>query len=243
MLDNKQIIPIHIALIPDGNRRWAKKKMLLPWVGHLWGARALQKILAEALSMGIYCVSFWGGSYDNLTKRPEKEIDYLFKIYANWLAKLLVRKELAKHKIRVKVIGRFKELLPKEIIKIINEIEKATEKNNGMFLNILIGYNGTDEMLHAVRSIAAKSLALGIKPEEITEETIKQNLWTRNTPPVDLIIRTGEEGDPHNSTGFMMFDTAYSQYYFTKTCWPDFTPEEFKKAVQSFLKTERRGGR
>jgi len=239
MSDNKQIIPIHVALIPDGNRRWAKKKGLSPWVGHLWGARALQKILTEALSMKIYCVSFWGGSYDNLIKRPSKEIDYLFKIYSSWLTKLLIRKELVKHKIRVKVIGRFKELLPKETIKIINEIEKATEKNSGMFLNILIGYNGTDEMLDAVRSIAAKNL----KPEEITEETIKQNLWTRNTPPVDLIIRTGEEGDPHNSTGFMMFDTAYSQYYFTKTMWPDFKPEEFKKAVEKFLKTERRGGR
>lgn len=239
MSEKSQILPIHIALIPDGNRRWARKKMLHPWVGHLWGARAFQKVLAEALSMGIYCVSFWGGSYDNLTKRPKKEVDYLFKVYGSWLAKLLVRKELEKHQIRVKVIGRFKELLPKETIKTINEIEKATEKNSGMFLNILIGYNGTDEMLYAVRSIAAKNL----KPEEITEETIKQNLWTRNTPPVDLIIRTGEEGDPHNSTGFMMFDTAYSEYYFTKTMWPDFKPEEFKKAVQAFLKTERRGGR
>lgn len=239
MTDKSEILPVHIALIPDGNRRWARKKGFSPWIGHLWGARALQKILAEALSMEIYCITFWGGSYDNLTKRPEKEISYLFKIYASWLAKLLKRKELAKHKIRVKIIGRWKELLPKDAIKTINDIEKATEKNSGMFLNILIGYNGTDEMLNAVRSIVAKNL----KPEEITEETIKQNLWTHSTPPVDLIIRTGEEGDPHNSTGFMMFDTAYSEYYFTKTMWPDFKPEEFKKAVQAFLKTERRGGK
>lgn len=239
MKESTEILPIHIALIPDGNRRWARKKGFNPWIGHLWGARALQKILSEALKMKIKCITFWGGSYDNLTKRPEKEIEYLFKIYGSWLMKLLVRKELAKYKIRVKVLGRYKELLPKEVIKTINELEKATEKNNSMFLNILIAYNGTDEMLSAVRSIASKK----INPEEITEETIKKNLWSYETPPIDLIIRTGEEGDPHNSAGFMMFDTAYSQYYFTKTAWPDFKPEEFKKSIAKILKSERRGGK
>lgn len=239
MKNQDEMLLIHVALIPDGNRRWAKKKGLSPWAGHIWGARALQKILDEALAMGIYCVTFWGGSYDNLTKRPPKEINCLFKVYAKWLAGLLKKRGLEKHKVRVRVLGRFKELLPEETIKIINEIEKTTEKNNGRFLNILIGYSGTDEMLYAVRSIAVKNL----KTEEITEETIKQNLWTRSTPPVDLIIRTGEDGDPHNSAGFMMFDAAYSEYYFTKTMWPDFKPEEFRKAVQKFLNTERRIGK
>lgn len=243
MSDNKEMIPIHVALIPDGNRRWAKKKMLLPCIGHLWGARALEKILAESLKMGVKCVTFWGGSYDNLTKRPEKEVSYLISLYGKYLQKLLKRKELQKDKIRVKVLGRVKELLPAGTFKIIKDIEKLTEKNDKLFLNILIGYNGTDEILYAVRSIAEKSQAFKIKPEEITEEVIKQNLWTHDTPPVDLIIRTGEEGDPHNSTGFMMFDTAYSQYYFTKTMWPDFSPEEFKKSIEKFLKTERRGGK
>ncbi len=230
---------IHIALIPDGNRRWAKKKGLSSWAGHAWGARALQKILDEAFAMGIYCVTFWGGSYDNLTKRTSKEIHRLFKVYDKWLAGLSKRKWLEKHKIKVKVLGRFRELLPKETIKIINEIEKATEKNNGKFFNILIGYSGTDEMVDAVRSIAVKNL----RPEEISEEIIKQNLWTSATPPVDLIIRTGEESDPHNSAGFMMFDAAYSQYYFTETLWPDFKPEEFRRAIKKFLKTERRVGK
>lgn len=239
MLDKSEILPIHVALIPDGNRRWAKNKGFNPWIGHLWGARVVSKILNESLNMGVKCVSFWGGSYDNLTKRTDKEINYLFNIYARYVLKLIKRKELHKNKIRVRVLGRYKEILPEKTIKDIENLEKETENYGNHFLNLLIAYNGTDEMLHAFRSIASQKL----NSDEITEDTIKKNLWTHSTPPVDLIIRTGEEGDPHNSAGFMMFDTAYSQYYFTKTLWPDFTPQEFKGAVQTFLKTERRGGR
>lgn len=239
MLDKSEIFPIHVALIPDGNRRWAKKKGLNPWVGHLWGARVVSKILNEALlNMSVRCVSFWGGSYDNLTKRTRKEIDYLFNIYARYVLKLIKSKKLHKNKIRVKVLGRYKEILPEKTIKDIENLEKETENYNSRFLNLLIAYNGTDEMTYAFRSIASQKLS----PDEITEDIIKKNLWTRSTPPVDLIIRTGEEGDPHNSAGFMMFDTAYSQYYFTKTLWPDFTPQEFKTAVEKFMNTERRRG-
>ena len=106
-------------------------------------------------------------------------------------------------------------------------------------MNILIGYNGTDEMLDAIKNI----IRVKTNVENITEETVKKHLWANETPPVDLIIRTGLERDQHNSAGFMMWDTAYSQYYFTKTMWPDFTPEEFRKAIEKFLQTERRGGK
>lgn len=239
MNKKSEIIPIHVALIPDGNRRWAKKKGFNPWIGHLWGARVVSKILNESLNMGVKCVSFWGGSYDNLTKRTDKEIDYLFNIYARYVLKLIKRKELHKNKIRVRVLGRYKEILPEKTIKDIENLERDTENYDSHFLNLLIAYNGTDEMLNAFQSIASQKLS----PDEITEETIKKNLWTRATPPVDLIIRTGEEGDPHNSAGFMMFDTAYSQYYFTKTLWPDFTPQEFRIAVEKFMNTERRIGK
>lgn len=239
MIEQFSILPIHIALIPDGNRRWAKNKGFNPWIGHLWGARAVSKILNEALNMGVKCVSFWGGSYDNLTKRTDKEVDYLLNIYARYVLKLIKRKELHKNKIRVRVIGRYKEILPDKTIKDIENLEKDTENYDSRFLNFLIAYNGTDEILNAFRSVAAQKL----NPEEITEETIKKNLWTHCTPPVDLIIRTGEEGDPHNSAGFMMLDTAYSQYYFTKTLWPDFMPSEFRGAVEKFISTERRRGK
>lgn len=237
-MDEKNILPIHIALIPDGNRRWAKNKGFNPWIGHLWGARVVSKILNESLNMGVKCVSFWGGSYDNLTKRADKEINYLFNIYARYVLKPIKRKDLHKNKIRVRVLGRYKEILPEKIIKDIENLEKETENYDSRFLNLLIAYNGTDEMLHAFRNIASQKL----NPDEITEDTIKKNLWTRSTPAVDLIIRTGEENDPHNSAGFMMFDTVYSQYYFTKTLWPDFTPQEFRIAVEKFMNTERRRG-
>lgn len=238
MSETIENLPIHIAVIPDGNRRWAKKKGFKPWFGHLQGAKTLEKILAESLKLKIKTFTFWAGSFDNLTKRTKKETDYLFRLYERYLTKLAKRKEIQRDKIKIQVFGRWSEIFPLKTKEAIKKIEEATKNNGGYFLNILIAYNGTDEMLEAVRKISD----LKIPPEKITAETIKANLWTKNLAPVDLIIRTGEEGDPHNSAGFMMWDTAYSQYYFTKTLWPDFTPEEFKKSVANFLKTERRKG-
>lgn len=238
MLENSENLPIHIAIIPDGNRRWAKKKGFKPWFGHLQGAKTLEKILAESLKLKIKTLTFWAGSFDNLTKRTKKETDYLFRIYEKYLTKLVKRKEIQKDKIKIQVFGRWAKISPLKTKEAIKKIEETTKNNGNYFLNILIAYNGADEMLEAVRKISV----LKMSPEKITAETIKANLWTKNLAPVDLIIRTGEEGDPHNSAGFMMWDAAYSQYYFTKTLWPDFTPEEFKKAVANFLKTERRIG-
>lgn len=238
MQDNPEILPIHIALIPDGNRRWAKQKGYSPWIGHIWGARSLEKILKEALDMKIKAVSFWGGSYDNLTKRPEKEIKYLLNIYAKYFIKLLKRKEIHNNQIKVIIIGRFREILPKSTLREIDKIMEETKNYNRHFLNIMIAYNGTDEMTRAIKKISEEKLS----SDEITEDVVKKYLWTSELPVVDLIIRTGEEGDPHNSAGFMMWDTAYAQYYFTKTFWPDFKPEEFKKAVTRFTKRERRMG-
>ena len=239
MSDKIQNLPLHIAIIPDGNRRWAKKKGLNSWLGHLRGVKALEKILMTVLDSDIKFFTFWGGSFDNLTKRTKKEVDFLFYLYVKHFTRLAKKKEIKENEMKISVLGRWKEISPPKTIEAINNIEKMTAQNGKKFLNFLIAYNGTDEIISAVRKIAASP---EIKPAEINEETIKQNLWTKDLPPVDLVIRTGVENDPHNSTGFMMWDTVYSHYYFTKTLWPDFKPEEFKKAISDYLKTEKRMG-
>lgn len=233
-------MPRHIAIIPDGNRRWARKKGLKPWLGHFWGVKTFEKIFDAALELEIPYFTFWAGSFDNLTKRAKNEVGYLFNLYAKHFARAVKNKITKEKSVKIQVLGRWNEICPAKTIEAIKNLEKATEQNNKHFLNLLIAYDGRHEMIEAVRIIAGSK---NIKPEDINEETLKQNLWTKNLPPVDLVIRTGVENDPHNSAGFMMWDTAYSQYYFTKTLWPDFTPEEFKKAVLKYAKTERRKGK
>jgi len=230
----------HVVLIPDGNRRWARRKGLLPWKGHLEGAKVLEKVLKKALEMKIPYFTFWGGSYDNLTKRSKKEIDFLFKVYERYFKRLLKEKRIERERVKINVFGRWREIFPKSLKKIVERATKKTKKNDKYFLTLLLAYNGTDEMLSCIKKISKVSKKKKIK---IDEDLIRKNLWTGNLPDVDLIIRTGCEGDPHNSTGFMMWLTAYSQYYFTRTLFPDFSPEEFERAIKDFLKRERRFGK
>ena len=227
----------HVALIPDGNRRWAKKRELLSWQGHIEGAKTLEKILKKAWEMKIPYFTFWGSSLDNITKRPKKEVKVLFSLYQKYFKKLLKEKKIFKEKIRVSVLGRWKEFFPEQLKKIIQELNQKTKKHNRYFLTFLLAYNGTDEMLEAIKKIVKKKI------EKVDEKILLENLWTGFLPPVDLVIRTGCQGDPHNSAGFMMWKTSYSQFYFTKTLFPDFTTEEFEKAIDDFLKRERRFGR
>jgi len=230
----------HIAIIPDGNRRWARKKGLAPEKGHKIAMETVEKIYQTALKMKIPYVTFWLASVDNLTKRSKREVDFLIKVIAQEIKRLIEDGRIKENKVKIRVLGRFQKIFPKKAVKLIEKLIKKTEKHNFFFLTILLAYNGTDEMLEAVKKIikTAKNTTL-----QITEDVIRSFLWTRDLPPVDLIIRTGCEGDPHNSAGFMMWQTTYSQYYFTKTLFPDFTPKEFKKAVNNFLKRERRLGK
>jgi len=232
-------IPKHIALIPDGNRRWARKKGFLPWLGHQAGTKALEKILDKALELKIPYFTFWGGSYDNLTKRSKTEVNFLFKVYTDRFRKVLKDERTHRNKMKINVLGRWREILPKKSQEAIEKAIEATKNYNRYFSTFLIAYDGTDEMLDCIQKIAKKT---GGNPVKITKNLIKENLWTKDLPPVDLVIRTGCQGDPHLSAGFMMWDITYSQLYFTKTLFPDFSPKEFEKIIQDYSKRERRLG-
>ncbi len=228
---------MHVALIPDGNRRWARKRNLPPWQGHFAGAKNLEKILKKAFDLKIECFTVWGCSVDNLTKRDPKEVKFLFKIFENYFKRLLKEKRIEKERVKISFFGEWKKYLPKTLKEVIAKLIFKTKNYQKWFLNFLMAYDGKREMMSAIKKIVQK----GVK--KVDEKTILENLWTGKLPPVDLVIRTGTEGDPHNSAGFMMWQTAYSQFYFTKTYFPSFSPEEFEKAINDFLKRERRFGK
>jgi undecaprenyl diphosphate synthase len=227
----------HIALIPDGNRRWAKKKGLFPWQGHFEGAKNLERILKKVWEMKIPYFTFWGTSADNLAKRPKEEVGTLFLIFRRYFKKLLFSKEVVKEKIKINIFGKWQKYFPQDLQNLLKRVIEKTKRNGDYVLTFLLAYNGTEEMLEAIQKIVKTA------KNKVDEKLILENLWTGSLPPVDLVIRTGCQGDPHNSAGFMMWHTAYSQYYFTKTLFPDFTPEEFEKTIKGYLKRERRLGK
>jgi len=217
-----------------------KKERVLPWQGHIEGAKTLEKILKKAWELKIPYFTFWGMSADNVLKRPKKEVEVLFSIFKKQFKKLAKSKEIQKEGVKINVFGLWKKFFPENVKEAIKSAIERTKKNQKFVLTFLLAYNGTDEMLEAIKKIVKKAKE---KEIEITEKLLLENLWTGSLPPVDLVIRTGCEDDPHNSAGFMMWHTAYSQFYFTKTFFPDFSPEEFERAIKNFQKRERRFGK
>ena len=231
--------PRHVALIPDGNRRWAKAKGKPAAFGHEAGARALDPILREALALHIPYVTFWGASVGNVTKRSKTEVAFLYALFAKYFLSLAKSKEIKENRVRIRVLGRWEEHFSAPAKKAIRQAIEATKTHDRFHLTFLLAYSGADEMLSAMRDIASRKIQ---DPKlEIDEAVIKDHLWTRELPPVDLVIRTG--GEPHWSQGFMMWDVANSQLCFTETLWPAFGPKEFQAAVKKFSETERRMGK
>ncbi len=233
-------LPKHVVIIPDGNRRWARARNKNPWKGHYEGAKAVETILNVADRLDLKCVSIWTSSADNILKRSKIEVAVLLEIFRANFSRFLNYKRIHEKKVRVNIFGRWQEHFPKRVKKPLEKIIEETKNYNSYLLNFFMVYDGIDEMIEVVRRIVDQSKKdLRLK---ITTETIKKNLFTKDLPPVDLVVRTGVEGDPHNSAGFMMWDTAYSQLYFTETLWPDFGEEEFLKALEDYERRERRMG-
>jgi len=230
----------HIAIIPDGNRRWAERKGVPLYEGHRIGVETTEKIFEKALELKIPYLTFWAASYDNLLRRSREEVKFLIQLITEEFQRLLRDARVEKNKVKIRILGRFREILPAKTLRIIEKLMEKTEKYEIFSLTFLLAYNGTDEMVEAIKRITKAFKESTIK---ITGHVIKNFLWTKDLPPVDLVIRTGCEEDPHNSAGFMMWHTAYSQYYFTKTLYPDFSPEEFEGVIKDFIKRERRLGK
>jgi|SRR6185369_6996516 len=229
--------PKHVVIIPDGNRRWASEHGLEPWEGHEEGARNTEILVREALRLGVQELSIWGSSMENLSKRPLVERSALLRIYETYFQKLLESEDIHKDKVRIRFIGHWEDQFPTSLKKILYACLEATKDYHEHFLNFFLAYNGDDEMRRAIQKIA-ESLPAGGK---VTDSMIKENLMTKDMPPVDLLIRTG--GDPHLSAGFMMWDMAYAQLYFSQKFYPDFGKESLQAAFEDYARRERRFGK
>lgn len=225
-------IPNHVAIIPDANRRWARDRGLPAVEGHREGYKRMKEVAEEARDQGIKYFTFWAGSEDNLRKRSRLEVKFLAMLLKTGIVNDLLTDGFMKWKARVRVLGKWDEILrDKTLRERVKQIEDKTRHFSERFLTILFGYNGTSEMMEAIREV-------GHSTEPLNYDSIKKRLWTGELPPVDLVIRTG--GEPHWSAGFMMWLTANSQFYFTRTKWPDFGKSHFRKALAEY---ERRGRR
>lgn len=233
----KENIPNHIAIIPDGNRRWAKARNLEPWEGHEAGAKNLEKLVSFALKKGIRCLSFWGSSLDNLKKRPFNEKRALLDIYKRYFKRLMKSQEIRDEEVRINVIGRWEEQFPESLKKTIREVVNKTKNYKKRILNLLLAYSGTDEIIQAIQNINDR---YGAKTR-VTAELIKENLMTKDIPAVDYVIRTG--GEPHLSAGFMMWDSADAQLYFSDLNFPDFNDKKFEETLVDYAKRQRRFGK
>lgn len=230
-------LPKHIAIIPDGNRRWARELGKEPWEGHFEGAKNTEEIIERAKKLGVRCLSFWGSSEDNLKKRPLAEKKALLDVYLKNFTRMLEGEEIHRDRVRVSIIGKWREQFPESLTRLLERIVEETKEYNDYFLNFFLAYNGDEEMLSAVRELVRSGKDAGT----LTGEDIKKNLWTRDLPPVDYLIRTG--GEPHLSAGFMMWDIANAQLFFSEKNYPDFGPDEFESAVLEFGNRVRRMGR
>lgn len=230
-------VPAHVALIPDGNRRWAKARGLDPWDGHEAGAENTEKIIKKARELGIRSFSFWGSSMENLTKRPFEEKRELLRLYEEYFTRMIENEAVHRDRARIRMIGHWREQFPEGLKKILLRCEEETKDYADYSLNFFLAYSGNDDMLEAVRSL----LASGVDARTVSPEHLKGALMTRDLPPVDYLIRTG--GEPHLSAGFMMWDIADAQLYFSEKLYPDFDEQAFAESIEEYARRARRFGK
>lgn len=229
------ICPRHVAIILDGNGRWAKLRGHERVYGHKFGADNVTTIVREASHMGIERLTLYAFSTENW-KRPQPEVSFLMELFKNYL--LIKLRELMDEGVVLHIVGE-KSGLSEDLQKEIEKCEADTKDNTGLILNIAINYGGRDEIVHAVRKIAEKAAAGNLAPSDITEETITSHLYESDAPDVDLMIRTGGESRISN---FLLWQISYGELYFTPVLWPDFSPEELHRAVDWYAKRDRRFG-
>lgn len=235
-IDPKKI-PKHVALIMDGNGRWAKKKALNRIRGHEEGTESVRVIVRTSREIGIQWLTLYAFSEENW-KRPKYEIDALMGILRRFLKSEL--NEMMENNIRFQAIGRT-DKLPDDVQRLIHETTEKTSQNNKMVLSLALSYGGRQEISHAVRKIAEKVKDGIIQPSEINEDLISDSLYTSGMPDPDLLIRTSGE---YRLSNFMLWQIEYTEIYITPALWPDFRKEEYLSAIEEFQKRERRfGGR
>ncbi|MEM2188054.1 MAG: polyprenyl diphosphate synthase [Thermofilaceae archaeon] len=232
-------IPSHVAVIMDGNRRWAQERGLDPWYGHKVGAEKVEEVIKWCLELGIKVVTFFALSTENF-KRSRRELEELFKILHEKIENVLNGDLVHKHRIRVKVLGR-KELLPDDLRSLLEMLEEKTRGYDNLYVNLAIAYGGRAEITDAARKLARDVLAGRLRIEDISEEVISKYLYTADLPipDPDMIIRTsGEE----RISNFLLWQSAYSELIFLDVYWPEFRKIDLMRAIRTYQRRRRRFG-
>ena len=228
-------IPNHVAIILDGNGRWAKSKGMPRNYGHVQGAKTVEVICEEAYRMGIQYLTVYAFSTENWN-RPQDEVDALMKLLRNYMKNCLTTAK--KNRMCVRVIGD-KTRLDEDIRSRIAELEESTKDNDGLHFQIALNYGGRDEIVRAVKKLAKEAAEGTLKPSDISEQMISDTLDTAGIPEPDLLIRTCNE---QRISNFLLWQLAYTEFYFTPIAWPDFSKEELVKAIEAYNHRDRRYG-
>lgn len=229
-------VPEHVAIILDGNGRWAKKRFLPRNMGHAQGSKTVERIIEDAFDMGIKYLTVYAFSTENW-RRPKDEVDALMKLLRDYLKTCIKRAN--KNNMRVRVIGDVTGL-SEDLREKIEQLEEASKGNTGINFTIALNYGSRDEMIRAMKKMAGDLLAGTLKKEDITEDAFAGYLDTKGIPEPDLMIRTSGE---QRLSNFMLWQLAYTEFYFTDVLWPDFTKEELEKAILQYNNRDRRYGK
>ncbi|WP_299891740.1 isoprenyl transferase [uncultured Lacinutrix sp.] len=233
---NTKKLPKHIAIIMDGNGRWAKQKGLIRAIGHQNGTKSVRETVEACAELGIENLTLYAFSTENWN-RPKLEVDTLMKLLVSSLKKEI--KTLQENNIKLSAIGNLKTL-PSKVNKELSDVIKSTENNNRMTLTLALSYGSREELLNTVKEISIKVKNNIISTENIDESIINEHLYTQNLPDVDLLIRTSGE---QRISNFLLWQIAYAELYFTKILWPDFTKQHLYDAISEYQKRERRFGK
>ncbi len=229
-------LPEHVAIIMDGNGRWARKHKLSVSRGHRQGTETLREIIRHTDDLGIKALSLYAFSTENW-KRSEEEVAALMQLILDFFASEI--DELDEKNVRILILGD-KSALPEKQRETLKEAERRTGKNTGLHLNIAINYGGRAELVKAAQEIAVLVKNGTLRPEEITEDTISDHLYTQGQPDVDLLIRTSGE---QRLSNFLLYQNAYAEFVFPEVLWPDFTVHDYDLALDAFAHRERRFGK
>jgi tritrans,polycis-undecaprenyl-diphosphate synthase [geranylgeranyl-diphosphate specific] len=228
--------PKHVAIILDGNRRFAKRLMLEPWKGHDFGRKKVEELLEWSKELGIKELTFYAFSMQNFN-RPKQEFDYLMGIFQSAFVDFLKEPQIDKYKVHLRVIGRY-ELFPKDVVKALEDAMERTKDYDQYYINFALAYGGREELTDAMKKIAQKVAEGKLKPADVNEKVIQENLYMKSEP--DLIIRTGGE---KRTSNFLMWQASYSEWFFIDKTWPEFTKEDLISIVEQFKQRERRFGK
>lgn len=225
----------HVAIILDGNRRWARKKGMLPQLGHKHGAQTLETVAKQAAERGLKYLTVYIFSTENW-KRSKEEVNYLMRLFKIYFSKLI--KNSAKYNIKVNFLGT-KENLTDELKRLEKEAEEKTSDKDGMQLNLCFNYGGRKEIIDTTKKIAQKVKNGELEIEEINEKIIEENLYSKNIPDPDILIRTSGE---QRLSNFLLWQLSYTELFFITKDWPDFKIEDLEEIIEKFNKRNRRFG-